>query len=856
MNKDWERLQDIFHAALSLKAQDRGAFLARECAEDEELRREVVSLVEASEKRRDFMEQSAFGIGMQVLATEATRGLAGQTIGSFKILSVLGNGGMGDIYLAEDTQLGRKVALKFLSGTLAENRWAKRQFMKEAQAVAMLDHPNICAIYGLEEVDGHSFIAMQYVEGARLDQLIEKGKLELGEVVRLSIQIAGALSDAHEHGIIHRDIKPLNIMVTPNRQVKVLDFGLAKLVPQQGLTKADELSSNSLQLGFIPGTIAFMSPEQMRGERLDYRTDIFSLGVVLYEMVSGRNPFARKSKAETITSVLGSRPASLRHGAPQVPRELDRIVQKCLEKDRDERYQSAGELLGDLEALRKAMDGDRRRPSPVYVRALAAATLLLLLLTVTVFVYGYLAKPRALAILPIANETGDADLDYMGDGVTDGLISKLSGLTKLRVKAFNIITHYKGRQLDPVKAGKELDVDAVVMGRLTGTKESLKLQVVMIDASDGSQLWERKYPLRLEQLIEVEDDISNQLVSKLELWPDRDEARISRKPRPSDPRAHEQFMLGRYYWRVRDKKTIPKAIEHFDKAISFDPLYARAYAGLADCYLLLNTVHYGAMETKEAMTKAEAAAREAIELDDNLPEAHTSLGVVYWKWHLNWEAAEAEFKRAIEIDPTYALAHYSYSILLSIKGRHREATEEGEIAKTHDALSPATGLNYCRTFYLARDYERASGCFERLVREQPDYANHRYMLGLVYLGRGMVREATEIFEKLYADDKSMAGAALGHAYGVSGQRADALRVISELKELQSDEKYISPQELAIIYIGLGEKDQAFALLRQAADERFAPLASIGVDPVFDRIRSDERFADLAARLKLTSRPGE
>ena len=432
MNKDWERLQDMFHAALALPGEDRDAFLGRECGGDDELHRQVVALVEASEKRADFLEQPAVGIGMRVLAASSAGGLADRTLGAFKILGVLGNGGMSDVYLAEDKQLGRKVALKLLSGELADNRWAKRQFMKEAQAVAMLDHPNICVIHSLEEADGYSFIVMQHVEGERLDQLIESGQLKLGEVLRLAAQIASALSEAHAHGIIHRDIKPSNIMVTAGGQAKVLDFGLAKLVQQQGPAHADELSSNSLKLGFIPGTGAFMSPEQMRGERLDYRTDIFSLGVVLYEMLSGRNPFAHNSKAETITAVLGGRPPSLKHHAPHVPRELDRIVQKCLEKDRDERYQSASELLGDIEALQRALDGDRRWPSFLNVRAAAAATLLLLLLTITTFIYGHLTRPRDLAILPITNETGDANLNYLGDGLTDGLISKLSGLLKLR----------------------------------------------------------------------------------------------------------------------------------------------------------------------------------------------------------------------------------------------------------------------------------------------------------------------------------------------------------------------------------------------------------------------------------------
>ncbi|HYY59113.1 MAG TPA: protein kinase, partial [Pyrinomonadaceae bacterium] len=857
MNNDWQHLQSLFHAALSLKVEDRADYLARECVGDEGLRREVESLLAASEKPCDPLEQPAFNLGLQVLSYDSQdEPLTGRTIGSFKILSVLGNGGMGDVYLAEDTQLGRKVALKFLSGGLVNDQWAKRQFTKEAQAVAMLDHPNICPVHGFEGMDGHSFIIMQYVEGVRLDHLILERKLEPGEILSLSVQIASALAEAHAHSIIHRDIKPPNIMVMANRQVKVLDFGLAKLVQQQqeSILNAEEPPSHSLQLGFIPGTIAYMSPEQLRGERLDYRTDIFSFGAVLYEMIGGRNPFARATKAETISAILTSEPPSLRHSAPHIPRELDRIAQKCLEKERDERYQSASELLVDLDALQKTIDGDsKRRPWSFSVRAVAATTLLLLLVVVATFIYGYLTRPRTIAVLPISNETGDVNLDYLGDGLTESIINKLSGLSRLRVKAFSTVSGYKGQQIDPQKIGRDLNVDAVVMGRLTGSKELLNLQTVMVNTADGSQLWGNGYKLGLEDIFHIEDDVARQVTFKLELWPRRDEDRILVTPRPRNPQAHDQFMLGKFYWRFRNKENIYKAIEHFQEAIRLDPLYAQAYAGLADSYVLLNTVHYGKMDTKEAMTKAEAAAKEALELDDGLPEAHTSLGVINLKRYWNWQEAEREFKRAIQINPDYAPAHYAYSNLLVITGRLREAIAESETANNLDPFSPVTHLNYCRAFYYARDYDRASACFEKLVKEQPDYTNSQYVLGLVYLRRGMYQEATAIFEKLYAADKSSAGAALGHTYGVAGRRADALKVLSEMETLAKT-SHIPEQEFAIIYLGLGDKENAFIRLEKAANEHFAPLAYISVDPLFDSIRSDARFAELARSLNLPLRP--
>jgi serine/threonine-protein kinase len=851
LNKDWQHIQSLFHDALSLKVEDRAAYLANKCVEDSELREKVEALIAASEMQDDFLEQPALNLGLKVLSSDSTEELTGQVIGSFRIMSLLGKGGMGDVYLAEDTQLGRKVALKFLSGKLIADQWAKRQFAKEAQAVAMLDHPNICAVYRFEETDGHSFIVMHYVEGERLNQLIEKKKkLDPSEALFLSVQIASALAEAHAHCTIHRDIKPSNIMVTANRQLKVLDFGLVKIVKQPNWPTTNEPSSNSWNFGLIPGTIAYMSPEQLRGQRLHFSTDIFSFGVVLYEMLSGKNPFVRDNKAETISSILVSQPQPLRAISPNIPREFERVVQKCLEKEASERYQSAKELLVDLQLVQKLIDGERSKPRYMNVRAAAALALLLLLIIVSIFSYNYLSRPHSVAILPFANETGDTSLDYLSDGLPENIIGKLSDLSKLRVKGFSMVSGYKGRQLDLQKIGRDLNVNAVVVGRISGTKDSVSLQMIMINTADGSQLWTNNYKVGRAELFHIEEDVSRQIISKMELWPGKDEDKSAAKPRARNPDAHDQFMLGRYYWRFRDKDLIVKAIEHFQAAIKLDPLYAQPYAGLAESYVLLNTVHYGYMTTKEAMEKAEYAANQALELDPHLPEAHTSLGVINLKRHWNWPAAESAFKRAIEIDPGFAPAHYWYSHILTLTGRHAEAISESETAKSLDPFSPLTSLNYCRSFYYARDNERASACFERLVADYPNYNNGKYVQGLVYLSRGMYRDATLIFEKLYAADKSSAGAALGYTYGVTGRRDDALKVLTEMESLRSDKTYISPQEFAIIYVGLGARENAFAWLKKAADERFAPLAFIGVDPLFDSIRSDARYADLARDLKL------
>jgi TolB-like protein/Flp pilus assembly protein TadD len=587
----------------------------------------------------------------------------------------------------------------------------------------------------------------------------------------------------------------------------------------------------------------------LRGQRLDYRTDIFSFGVVLYELINGNNPFAREGDAEADSSARAGQLQTSKATGSRPARELNRIARKCLESERGARYQSASELLADLEALQKSADGarsDARLPS---VRAVAAATLLLLLVAVTWFAFRYLDRPHTVAIFPIANETGNANLDYLSDGLTDNLITKLTGLGKLNVKPFTLVSGYKGR-IEPQRVGRDLKADAVIVGKLTGAENALSLQVIMIDTEDGSPLWGDVYPVGVADIFKTEDAVSRQLVSRMELWSRPDKAKLSAAPRASNPNAYEEYMLGRHYWRLRGKDNIEQAISHFGEAIKLDPLFARAYAGLADSYVLMPSPNYGSMTTSEAMAKAEAAANEAIMLDRALPEAHDALGVVYWRRYWNWEAAERQLKLAIDLDPNFAQAHYDYSNLLAITGRTREAIAQSELANTLDPFSPAAGMNYCRSFYFARDYERASACFDKLSKEYPDYKNGRYVQGWNYLQKGMYPEAVAIFERLYADDKTLAGAGLGYAYGVTNRRDAALRVMSELKALESDETYISPQEFAIIYLGIKDKDNAFAWLQKAADEHFAPLAYITVNPIFDGIRGDERFADISRSLNL------
>ncbi|MDX6712089.1 MAG: eukaryotic-like serine/threonine-protein kinase [Blastocatellia bacterium] len=848
-NRDSDRIEAIFHSALDLEPEERDAFLISACSDDVALYAEVKSLIAAFEDGDSFFEEAAFDLGMRVMASNSTGSMSGKEVGGYRILSPLGKGGMGEVYLAEDTRLGRNVALKFLSSEFIGDNWAKRQLIKEAQSVAMLDHPNICTVHGIEEFDGQSFMVMQYVEGQTLADLIRSNSLSANQILPLAQQIATALAEAHAHGIIHRDIKPRNIMVTPTGQVKVLDFGLAKTI-RQGQSLETESIGYLSQAGLVIGTVAYMSPEQLRGERLDYRSDIFSFGTVLHEMLFGTNPYAHGSNAEIISAILSQDPAPVKNTSSLIHRELCRIVQRCSKKTKSQRYQSINDLIVDLESLERTTGGQRPRALTLSIRATSFLALLALTIAVFAFVYTRFTRPRTIAVLPFVNETGNPDLEYMGDGLTDSIISRLSGLSKLRVKARTVVSGYKGDNFDPKRIGQELHVDAVLTGRIIGSATSPNLEATLVDTADGSQLWKAQYALDSEKVFAVETDVAGSVTATLVLRPTEDERRIRSARRAQNPEAGREYWLGRYFFRNRDNNNaLELAIAHFDAAIKLEPTYASAHAGKADCFASANSVAYGHMNTKEAMTKAEQSARDALDLDETLPEAHTSLGMVNLKYRWNWTEAEKHFKRAIELDPDYAPAHYGYSSLLTVTGRHTESLTQSEKARDLDPFSPASALNVCRVIYFARRYDQATACFDKLVQDQPNYKGGLYARGLMYLQQGKHPEALAIFEDLYKKDKRLAGAALGYTYGLTGRKVDARRVLSEMQQLLEPTN-LPPQEIALIYLGLGEIDSAVSWLEKAADEHFAPLLYLSIDPLFDNLHSDPRFLDLARRYNL------
>ncbi|HEY0375635.1 MAG TPA: protein kinase [Pyrinomonadaceae bacterium] len=849
--KDWERIETLFHAALRLDAEARAAYLEHACPGDEALRAEVESLLTAFRGRENFMEEPAFDLGLKVLFDSKAESLAGKVIGPYQILDRLGEGGMGEVYLAEDTRLGRKVALKFLSSKLVGDNWARRQLVKEAQSVAMLEHPNICAIHGFEEADGHNFIIMQYVEGDTLAALIGGQPLGVAQAISYATQLASAVAEAHAHGIIHRDLKPQNIVVTPAGQVKVLDFGLAKTV--QLKHEAGPLTDDTSQVsktGLVAGTVAYMSPEQLRAERLDFRSDIFSLGAVLYETVSGKRPFARNSHAEIISAILTSRPPPLTcDDGDVVPSELSRIIFKCLEKDKEQRYQSASELLYELRSLHERGELSRRGWRRPALRV--AALLLLALLVAALFLVGLRPrKAHTLAVLPIVNVSADPAMDPLSEGLTEDLIDKLSHLSTLRVKAFTAVSGYRGRQQDPLEVGASLRVDAVLAGTLDQQGDLLVLQIRLLDMSDGSQLWGEKYSVQPDQVLDLQEKVSEGVASRLAPEAGENERKFLASRPTQNHEALNEYYQGRNLWEKRTKDNIHEIKAHYERAIQIDASFAKPYAGLADYYMQLNTPAFGNMPAEEVLKKARYMALKAVGLDDSLPEAHTSLGVVKLRFEWNWAEAEKEFTRAIALNPDDAWPHYWYSQLLSITGRPDDAIAQSRQASDLAPFSPAAKLGVCRALYFARQYDPAANCSGEVLADDANNVIAQYILSYVYLKRRAYPDAIKILEKLYAKDKSLAAAPLGFAYGKSGEAGKAAEVLKDVQEMSKPDYSLS-QERAIIYTGLGDRDRAFEWLERSHAEHFTTLIFLTTDPIYDDLHPDSRFADLARRLNLT-----
>ena len=859
--QQWERIKQIFDAALAEASADRATFLQANCGDDSVIRSEVERLLAEHERASGFLDRPSHGnafalSGSQISGTEAP--LTGQKISHYEILAKLGEGGMGIVYRAFDTQLLRPVALKVLSHNALADPESNRRFLREARTASALNHPNIAHVYEVGEADGTRFIVMEHIEGRTLAATIRDLPLDFARVLELGLQAADALAEAHEHGIIHRDVKPSNIMITPRGQLKILDFGLAKVRSKQPDQERGLTDSSLTSPGLVVGTTRYMSPEQVLGHDVDQRSDIFSLGVVFYEMVAGHPAFAGGTATETMDQVLHSEPEPIAAIRSNAPRELGRIIRKCIEKDRGKRYSSARELYTDLLQLREnrplafGFKMDRRKfLFTAALRWVAAAALLVTALIASL----YLIRGRgdaidSLAVLPLANASRDADIEYLVDGITENLINSLSQVPKLRVMARSTVFSYKGKAADPLEVGRKLKVRAVLTGRVAQQGDALKVGTELVRVADGSQLWGEQSTWPLANILTMQADMVKQISEKLRLRLTGEQRQRSTKSYTDNTEAYHLYLRGRYYslnlWTADGFK---KGLDYLNRAITLDPTYALAYAGLAATYYDASGVYY---QPQEAMPKAKAAAVRALDLDEEVAEAHTALAEVmaYYEW--NWKEAEKHYQRALALNPNYALAHLYYGQYLVEQGR-LQGIEEMKQAERLDPLTPSTNMLLPLYYYSARRYGEAVSQLREIIETYPNFVVTHSFLGMFYEQQGKIVEAIAEFNEARRLDPEQPFTLgyLGHAYASLGKRSEAREMIEEMKR-RAQRVYVDPFAVAIVYAGLDEKDEAFMWLERAYDAHSESLLLYKNAPLLDGLRSDPRFTNLFRRMGLAS----
>ena len=823
-----------------------------------------------------------------------------ETVSHYKITAKLGEGGMGVVYRAEDTRLGREVALKFLPEDVAGDASYLERFQREARAASALNHPAICTIYDIGEHEGRPFIVMELMEGHTLDKSARGETFPIDKAVALGAQLADALDAAHERGIVHRDIKPANVFLTQRGQPKILDFGLAKVTTEKdtdsgSAAPTDAIEADLTRPGAAIGTVSYMSPEQARGEELDNRTDIFSLGLVLYEMVTGQRAFSGNTSALIFDAILHKAPVAPVRLNPEVPEALEQILNKSLEKDRNLRYQHASDLRADLERLRRDSDLSRSAvsaapavaqipaaPSTPAVapssdpsaavstisstssdaqiaadlakrhrgKVFGAIALVAVVLAVAVFMMKGSSSEletdtqiRSLAVLPFSNASGDPETDYLGEGIAESLINSLTAVPDLRVVSRSSSFRFKDTESAPAQIGQELNVGAIVTGRVTQRGDELIVTAEMVDTQQDAQLWGERYSRPVADIFEVQEDIAFAISNRLQVKLSGDTEQQISKRQTDDAEAYKLYLKGRHHWDKRTNDDVKKALDYFQQALDIDPTYALAWAGVADSYTVGNGV-YLEITAEESKVKSMAAVRRALELDDSLAEAHTTLAdrLHYAEW--DWEGSEGEFQRAIEINPRYATAYQWYAELLAALGRPDEAITAALKAEELDPLSPSMPFAVSGACQSARRWEEAEAYARKALEMEPEFIAVLIQLAEVYVSTNRMVEAAATWqEALRIMGLDEAAQTLRERYAAEGPSGYWQTLLEHADTLGIDVYY-----QAYLYANLGETDRAFDYLNTAFDQKLNGTSFLAVWPVWDPLRDDPRFDELVARL--------
>ena len=851
----WQKVKGLFDAVVGLAPPAREKILVKSCGADVELRRDVEKLLASSDEAESFMESPA---AKEVVSRiiEPKNLAAGVSFGHYEIVKQIGAGGMGEVYLAKDTKLDRKVAVKILNEKFAAHESNLNRFIREAKAASALNHPNILVIHEIGASENSNYIVSEYIEGETLRDNFKQSLLNLPVILDIAVQIANALAAAHAANIVHRDIKPENIMLRPDGFVKILDFGLAKLVEQKNAGLEDvTLRQNQTAKGIILGTVNYMSPEQAKGEKIDARTDIFSFGTVLYEMIAGRTPFAGDSMSETFANLINAEPKPLARFSADTPDELNRIVSKTLRKKRDERYQTIKDLLTDLKALQKRLEFEKfnlSKPSAVadsLTRKNRRKSLIANITDIQPSVVADISdlSQKSIAVLPFANMSADAENEYFCDGLAEELLNALAKIKNLKVAARTSAFSFKNRNVEVGEIGKALNVKTILEGSVRKSGNKLRITVQLINAADGYQIWSKRYDGELKDIFDLQDEITLAVIDELKVQFLSGEKSAIRRRYADNVEAYQLYLKGRYHILKLRPPEIQIGISYFEEAIKLDPNYALAYVGIANAHQILPLAIELAPE--EHFPLAIAAAHKAIEIDDDLAEAHSVLGwLTFWAdW--DWKTAENECRRAFELDPNSADAYEASAHILSNTGRHTEALATIKRAREIDPLHLRINALEGQFLHHAGKSDEALEQLQKTFNLENNFWLAHAFAASVYIEKEMFTEAISEanFAKKLSGGSSFAAAFAAYALAKSGKWAEARQILDELLEL-SKVRNIPPYHIALIYNGLDEREKTFESLEKAYEKRDPKLAFLKVEPKWNNLQSEPLFIELMRRM--------